>query len=94
MHLVISWSSNSVWVNTITTVLRCLVRSIENYCRSQWPHSLRHELSSPAQTLGSWVRIPLKAWMSVCVYSVCAVLRVGSGTVKGWSPIQGILLTM
>jgi hypothetical protein len=31
---------------------------------------LRHELSSPAQTLGSWVRIPLKAWMSVCLYSV------------------------
>jgi hypothetical protein len=34
------------------------------------PRGLRHELSSPAQTLGSWVRIPLKAWMSVCVYSV------------------------
>jgi hypothetical protein len=38
---------------------------------------LRHELSSLAQTLGSWVRIPLKAWMSVCAfilflcYSVC-----------------------
>jgi hypothetical protein len=27
---------------------------------------LRHEPSSPARTLGSWVRIPLKAWMSVC----------------------------
>jgi hypothetical protein len=27
-------------------------------------------LSSPAQTLGSWVWIPLKAWMFVCVYSV------------------------
>jgi hypothetical protein len=35
------------------------------------PPSPRHdELSSPAQTLGSWVRIPLEAWMSVCVYSV------------------------
>jgi hypothetical protein len=22
------------------------------------------------QTLGSWVRIPLEAWMSVCVYSM------------------------
>jgi hypothetical protein len=30
-------------------------------CRSQWPRSLRHELSSSAQTLGSWIRIPLKA---------------------------------
>jgi hypothetical protein len=37
---------------------------------SQWLHGLRHELSSPAQTLGSCVRIPLEAWMFVCVYSV------------------------
>jgi hypothetical protein len=41
---------------------------LENECRSQWPRGLRHELTSPAQTLGSWVRIPLQAWMSVCVY--------------------------
>jgi hypothetical protein len=40
-------------------------------CRSQWPRALRHELSSPAPTLKSWVRIPLESWMSVCVYSVC-----------------------
>jgi hypothetical protein len=26
---------------------------------------LRHEMSSPARTLGTWIRIPLKAWMSV-----------------------------
>jgi hypothetical protein len=38
-------------------------------CRSQWPRGLRHELFSPAQMLGSWVRIPLEAKMSVCVYS-------------------------
>jgi hypothetical protein len=47
-------------------------------CRSQWPRGVRHELSSPAQTLASWVRIPLEAWMSVFVYSVCvqvAILR-------------------
>jgi hypothetical protein len=46
--------------------------------RSQWPRGLRHELSSPAQTLRTWVRIPLKAWMLVCIYSVfvqVAVLR-------------------
>jgi hypothetical protein len=35
---------------------------------SQWPSNLRHELSSPAQILGSCVLIPL-VWMSVCVYS-------------------------
>jgi hypothetical protein len=51
--------------------------------RSQWPRGLRHELSSPAQTLGSWVRIPLEAWMSVCAYSVCAVLCAGSGRAMG-----------
>jgi hypothetical protein len=39
-------------------------------CRSQWPHRLRHELSLPSQSPGSWVRIPLEVWMSVCVYSV------------------------
>jgi hypothetical protein len=34
-------------------------------CRSQWPRSLRHEPSSSAPTLGSWVRITLEAWMSL-----------------------------
>jgi hypothetical protein len=38
--------------------------------RSQWPRDLRHEPSSSARTLGSWVRIPLEAWMPVCLYSV------------------------
>jgi hypothetical protein len=38
--------------------------------RSQWPRGIRHELSSLARTLGTWVGIPLKAWMSVCIYSV------------------------
>jgi hypothetical protein len=38
--------------------------------RSQWPRGLRHELHSPAQTLGSWVRVSLEAGMFVCVCSV------------------------
>jgi hypothetical protein len=47
--------------------------------RSQWPRGLRHEPSSPARKLGSWIRIQLKAWMSVCVYSVFVLLLcVGS----------------
>jgi hypothetical protein len=29
--------------------------------RSQWQRGLGHEMSSPAQTLASWVRIPLEA---------------------------------
>jgi hypothetical protein len=44
---------------------------------------LRHEPSCPAQTLGSWVRIPLKSLMSVCVYFVCVVLCLGSGFATG-----------
>jgi hypothetical protein len=51
-------------------------------CRSQWPCDLRHELSSAARTLGSWVWIPLRAWMfgvCMCLFCVCGVLCVGSG---------------
>jgi hypothetical protein len=32
--------------------------------------------SSSAQTLGSWFRIPLQAWMSVCAYSVLVLSYV------------------
>jgi hypothetical protein len=39
--------------------------------------------ASPAETLGMWVPIPLEAWMSVCVYSVCAVLCVGCDLATG-----------
>jgi hypothetical protein len=53
---------------------------------SQWPRGLRHELSSSAQTLGSWVRIPMEAWMSVCVYSVCAVLCVQVASLQWADP--------
>jgi hypothetical protein len=44
--------------------------------RSQWPRGIRHELSTLAQTLGSWVRMPFKASMSVCVYSVFVLFCV------------------
>jgi hypothetical protein len=44
--------------------------------RSQWPRGVRHELFSLTQTLGSWVRIPLKARISVCVYSAFVLLCV------------------
>jgi hypothetical protein len=51
---------NGSWRNTI----RCNLHG-----RSQWPCGLRHEPSSLAGTLGSWVQIPLKTWMSVFVLS-------------------------
>jgi hypothetical protein len=69
----------------------CVSRCKESW--SQWPRGLRHEPSSPAPTLESWVLIPLEAWMSVCVYSVYIVLCVGSGLATGWSTVQGVLPT-
>jgi hypothetical protein len=54
-------------------------------CPSQWPRGLRHELSSLARILGSWVRIPIKAWLFVCVHLFCVyvVLCVGSDFATG-----------
>jgi hypothetical protein len=54
----------------------CTPTSLVVSCRSQWPLGLRHEPSSSALTLGSWVRIPLGAWMSVWVYFVFVLLCV------------------
>jgi hypothetical protein len=59
--------------------------------RSQWQRSLRDELSSLARTLGSWVRIPLEAWMSVLW---TFILCVGSGLATDWSPVQEVLETV
>jgi hypothetical protein len=51
-------------------------------------------MSSPAWTLGSWVRIPLEAWMFVCVYSVFVLSCAGSGLATVWSLVQGVLPTV
>jgi hypothetical protein len=62
--------------------------------RSEWTRGLRHVLSSPAQTLGSWVPIPIKAWMSVCVYSVFVLFCVCRQRLCDWlNPGQGVLPT-
>jgi hypothetical protein len=55
--------------------------------RSQFSRGLRHELSSLARTLGSWVRIPLKAWMSVCAFILCLCCPVCR-----WRPCDGLIL--
>jgi hypothetical protein len=54
-----------------------------DWSRPQWPRGLRHELSSLARILGSWVRMPLKSWTCVCVDSVSVVLRIGRGLATG-----------
>jgi hypothetical protein len=55
--------------------------------RSQWQHRLRHELSSPARTLGS---NPTPG-MDVCFYSVFVLSCVGSGLATGCSPFLEVL---
>jgi hypothetical protein len=62
--------------------------------RSEQSRGLKLELSSLTRTLGSWVRIPLEAWMSEFFYSVCVVLCVAMGFVMGCSPFQGVLPTV
>jgi hypothetical protein len=68
---------NDFIITNLLTVVQSLEKFQELYgikkftSKSKWPRGLRHELSSPARTMGSGVRIPLKAWMFVCVYSVC-----------------------
>jgi hypothetical protein len=86
-------SSNKSYIN-ILPIKQFWWRSIASFCRSQWPCGLRHDVSLPAQTLGSWVRIQLKAWMSVRVYYVFVVLCVGRDLSTGWSPVQGVLPTV
>jgi hypothetical protein len=61
---------------------------------SQWPRGLRNERSSLARTLGPWVRIPLKTWMSVRLFCVHVILCVGTGLATGWSFVRAVLLTM
>jgi hypothetical protein len=61
----------------------------------QWLCGLRHELFSPAETLGSCFRIPLEAFMSVCVYSVFMLsCMYGSGLAVCWTPVQGVVPTV
>jgi hypothetical protein len=62
--------------------------------QSQRPRGLVHEMTSPSQTVGSWVRVTLVAWMSVRVSSVFVLSCVGSGLATGWSPVRGVLPTV
>jgi hypothetical protein len=63
--------------DTLTIRLKHYSEMLNLTCRAQWSRGLRHEPSSPARILGSWVRISLEAWMFVYVYSVlcCSVYR-------------------
>jgi hypothetical protein len=60
----------SVTILTMRTTLPAQIMALLFAVCSQWLCGLRHQPSSPARTLRSWVRIKLKVRMSVCVYSV------------------------
>jgi hypothetical protein len=69
----ITWTTcgghkNENWACESACRYDCLVYKAMGW--SQRPGGLRHGLSSLARTLGSWVRIPLKSWMSLCFYYV------------------------
>jgi hypothetical protein len=72
-------------------LVKHLVISNLRRSRSQWPRGLKHELSSLARTLGSWVWIPLKGWIFYArLFCVCFVLCVGRGLATDWSPVQTV----
>jgi hypothetical protein len=60
----------------ISPELRTLTPVMSRHCRSRWPRGLRYELSSLVLSLGSWVRIAIKVWMSVCVYSMFVLSHI------------------
>jgi hypothetical protein len=69
--------------------LRCYSSAVvlrgSHICHSQWPRGLRHELSSPAQTLGSWVRIHLRHGC-LCAFILCLCCPVCR-----WRPWDGLI---
>jgi hypothetical protein len=75
-------------VSAISSVRACFQQMNEHY-RSQWSHSgPRHEMFSPGQAQGLWVRIPP---IPVCMSAyVCSVLScVGNGLAPGIYPVEG-----
>jgi hypothetical protein len=62
------------------------MRNNKKKVQTQWPRGLRHEPSSPARTPGSWVRIPIEAWMSVCVYYVFVLFCVQIAALRRADP--------
>lgn len=57
------------------TLISTLVSNIT--CWSQWPGGLMHEMSSPVQTLGSWVGNLLETWVYISAFlCLCLVLTL------------------
>jgi hypothetical protein len=61
-------------VNDVLSEHRERLTNYEGYIlkgRWQWQRGLKHEPSSGSLTLGSWIRILLKAWIFVCAFILC-----------------------
>jgi hypothetical protein len=71
----------------MTHIFMLKIFSKSFFCRSQWPRSLGHELSSPPQPLGLWIRVPLGAWISVCLYSVFMLSYVKIAALRRLIPL-------
>jgi hypothetical protein len=71
-----NWTAVSFSKWTLLYLIKVKIRRF----RSQRQRGLSHELSSFSRTLGSWIRIPLKAWVSVlCLFCVCVRYRSCDG---------------
>jgi hypothetical protein len=93
-HAITGIGGRCLHVNKIVDIYSPALRTYCLYasrCRAQWPRGRRHELSSLTRTLGSWVRVPFKAWMSVLF---AFILRVGRDLATGSFPVQGGLPTV
>jgi hypothetical protein len=60
------------WRCMLKIVSRTSFRPVTVEADHSPPRGLRHEMSSLARTLGSWVLIPLKAWMFAFILSLCS----------------------
>jgi hypothetical protein len=78
--------TNKLTLEANIEIIKRFVDTSYKKSRSQWPLNLRYEMSSRSQTLGSWVRIPLDASMSVRVASMFMLSCVGSGLAEGLIP--------
>jgi hypothetical protein len=63
-------------ISTVLSIDFYIINKTEG--RPQWPRGLRYEMSPPAQTLGSWIRIPLEAWMSSFILYLCCPVQVAA----------------
>jgi hypothetical protein len=70
-----NFANSFIWFWNLIVILREKYSLIsKRWSWSQWPRGLRYVQSSTVRTLGSWVRIPLEAWMCVHVFLCCPVL--------------------